>query len=69
MKSPSGKKGPLICLICSSSHTQKWHLKIHIKSVHENLKPYICPDCEYRSFDKGTMKIHPSALQFVTRRI
>ena len=34
-----------VCNICGSTYNKKGHLKMHISSIHENLKPFKCEHC------------------------
>ena len=44
--------------ICDAAFYRKNKLKIHIESVHEGKKPYLCNDCGKAFSTKNPLKIH-----------
>ena len=47
-----------MCNICGKGFVDKGHLKSHIKSVHEGIKPFKCPHCERRCAKKSNIVVH-----------
>ena len=46
------------CNGCQYSATTKGNLDIHIKGIHQKLKPYKCSECGYASSTKGNLDTH-----------
>jgi len=42
------------CKYCSSRFTSPWNLKVHLQTIHENIRPFQCHQCD-KSFKQ---KIH-----------
>ena len=49
---------PFACQHCDKSFTQAKSLKQHMKAVHEGEKPYMCPQCDYKTSYKHYLRTH-----------
>ena len=47
-----------LCTLCGNSFDTNTHLKHHIKSVHQNLRPHKCPHCQTSLGTKSHLKAH-----------
>ena len=50
--------GPVSCLICDRTVTQKGSLKIHVDMVHLKLRPFQCDICDKRFHTRHNLKQH-----------
>jgi KRAB domain-containing zinc finger protein len=51
-------KNPLVCDLCFSGFTRKYHLDRHRAASHGGLKPHICPECGQGFTRKDHMERH-----------
>ena len=47
-----------LCEKCPYVSSYKSHLKVHVKSVHENVREFKCEECSYEANQKSTLKRH-----------
>jgi len=41
----AGPAGDYSCKHCHSTFTSPWNLKVHLQTIHENVRPFSCPTC------------------------
>ncbi|KAL7676786.1 hypothetical protein ACOME3_003036, partial [Neoechinorhynchus agilis] len=46
------------CTICSKAFTRKDTLDVHLKTVHEGIRPFACPMCEYKASQGSLLRNH-----------
>ncbi|XP_044750806.1 myoneurin-like [Coccinella septempunctata] len=46
------------CTICERTFANRKSLKIHIQSVHEKFKPYVCDVCGHKTSRKAMLELH-----------
>ena len=54
----AGSSNSQKCEICSKDLSSKKYLEIHIKSVHQGIKDYICTICDQRFGTPCTLRDH-----------
>ena len=58
METTDAKKKSVQCEVCSKTFSTGTALKVHITSVHEKIKPFICPICGKGLFSKWSLQSH-----------
>ena len=51
------QKKALKCYSCDKSFSRMNYLKLHVTTVHENIKAHICDSCERAFGRKGTLNL------------
>ena len=46
------------CSLCEKTFCKPYALKIHLKSVHQNIKDFSCDYCEFKAFNAHKVNIH-----------
>ena len=46
------------CPKCDSKFSQKGHLNVHIKMIHDKIKDFECPNCDSKFSTKGSLTRH-----------
>jgi len=50
--------GSLCCHLCHAQFTMTRHLRHHIDSVHNKMKPFLCNYCGYSASSRSGLKLH-----------